>query len=1038
MKTTKILALIALLFVQTLLFAQNKVMVTGVVTDEDGQPMPGAGVVEKGTTNGSVTDLDGNYSIVVPATATLEFNFIGYGTEEAPVKGRKVLNIQLSPDRTLLDESVVIGYGTVKRSDLTGSISSVGAKAVKDFKTASVTEALGGKIAGVSITASDGTPGEGYDIKIRGIGSLNGETSPLYIVDGYEVESLDYLANQDIASIDVLKDASAAAIYGARGANGVIVVTTKSGREGRPQISYNGSVSYRSLSKKLDVLSAYEFVKLQMEAFPTKYANTYYSTNLDDDGNPYKYTSLDDYKNVAGIDWQDEAFNDTWSQSHDISIMGGTKDSQYSLSFSHFDEDGIFTNSGYTKNTGRFKLFQKVNKWANFNVSVSYTGTDKTGVGTGGGLLANLLMYRPTGGLSVTDEELLTSMYDPLGTSDGSFDSNQSNPVIQAESVEDETRQEQWIANGSITLRLMKNLTFKTSGTYNASYRRRDIFYGEGTSQAYRNGSYYGSSQTYRYLKWQNSNVLTYSQKFNKKHNVNVTLGHEISYNSTEYVYGQAEDFPIDDLGTDNLGLGATPTAVETSKTDKKLLSFFARAFYSYDDRYMITGTIRADASTVFSEDNKWGYFPSFAAAWTISNEEFMKPVDWVSMLKLRLGWGIVGNDRISSYLSLDLYDNSKYGWGSSQVTVLNPSQLANKDLKWEGSETINIGVDFSIFNSRVNLTVDGFVKNTKDLLLAQNLALVTGFSSQWQNVGKIRNKGIEITINSINIDKRAFSWSTDFNVSFIKNTLVALQDGTDYIMSLTGFNSNFTAYDYVSYVGSTIGDMYGFVYDGVYQYSDFNIAADGTMTLKEGVADITDHAGTDVVPGMVKYKDIDGDGVITSDDRTVIGNGYPDWYGGITNSFNFYNFDFSFMFQFSVGNDIYNATRLYATQTNNQRSNALAEVKDRWTSTNASNSVPAWDGYVKSEMYSRFIEDGSYLRLKNITLGYTIPSRITRKAYISRLRVYASAQNLFVLTKYSGYDPEVNTKSSPLMPGFDWGAYPKAQVFTFGIELQL
>lgn len=1019
--------------------AQNRITVIGTVIDETGEPMIGAGVMENGnTSNGTVTDIDGKFRITVPATATLVFNYLTYKTEYVEVRGRKSIDVKLVPDNNVLDEVVVVGYGTMKKSDLTGSVASVSAKAIEDFKTASVVEALGGQIAGVNIVASDGTPGAGYDIKIRGVGSVNGDTSPLFIVDGFEVDNIDYLANQDIQSIEVLKDASASAIYGARAANGVFLVTTKSGKDGRVSIDYNGSATYRVLSKRIALLSPYEFVKLQVEANPTKYGTTYYRNGENSSGEPYQYQTAEDYlADGIGVDWQDEAFRPTWSQNHEVSVRGGNKDTKYTMSFSHFDEDGIFSNSGYRKDNARIKFSQKIVKWLNFDVTVNYTNTLKTGTGTGGGLLANLLRYRPTGGLNVSDYTLRYSMYDPLSMSETNFNSSDNNPILQAESVDDNRKSEQWIASASLNFSLAKHLSFKTSATYNATYTRRDLFYGEQSNQAYRGGGVYGSTQTTRSLRWQNSNVLTYKNKFAKKHSVEAMLGHEVSYNGTEYLLGQAKDFPFSQLKNDNLGLGATPSQVATSKAENMRLSFFARAFYSYADRYMITGTIRGDASTVFSARHKWGFFPSFSGAWNISNEAFLKDVKWLSALKLRAGWGTVGNDRISNYLSMNLYSSSKYGLGSSQVTVLTPKQIANENLKWEGSTTTNVGIDFSVLDTHLNLSVDGFIKDTKDLLLAQNLAHVTGFDSQWQNIGKIRNKGIEVALNSVNFNRRNFFWSTNFNISFIKNTLVALQDGTDYMFSRSGFNSNFSSYDYVAYLGSALGDMYGYVYDGVYQYSDFEVAPGGGMTLKKGVADISDHAGKQVQPGMVKYKDIDGDGIITTEDRAVIGNGQPDWYGGLTNTFSFYGVDFSFMFQFSYGNDIYNATRMFCTQSNSDRANQWAEVADRWTVTNASDLVPSYDGYVPSELYSRFIEDGSYLRLKNITLGYTFPEKLTRKAYLNKLRVYVTAQNLFCLTKYSGYDPEVNTLSSPLMPGFDWGGYPKSKAFTFGLELQ-
>ena len=1035
MNSRRLLVSLLLMVVSLTAFAQKPITVEGIVYDENDAPLIGVGVLQAGTQNGAVTDIDGKFSVKVPKDAILIFSYIGYKDQEVPVNGRPSMIVKLEPDNTILDEVVVVGYGTMKRSDLTGSVASVSSKNIEGFKTASVVEALGGQVAGVNITAADGTPGGGYDIKIRGVGTLNGDAGPLYIVDGFEVANIDFLANQDIQSIEVLKDASASAIYGARAANGVVLVTTKDAKVGHPQITYNGSASYRTLSKRLDVLNPYDFVDLNITQNETKYKDGYFRPNTED--KEYKYNSMEDYLDVAGIDWQDEAFRPTWSQSHDVSIMGGTKDSRYTGSFSYFDENGMFPNSGYKKINGRVKLYQRITKWLTFNGSLNYTNSRKTGIGTGGSTLANLLRYRPTGGLGATDYELRHSMYDPEALKNGEdFNSSIVNPILQAESVDEIRKQEQWIANASLTAEIIKGLTFKTSFTYNANYQRNDTFYREQSSQAFRAGGVYGQSRMGRNLRWQNSNVLNYKKTFKKKHKTEFMLGHEVSFQGYEYLEGQAKDFPLEELGPDNLGIGAKPSRVATSRTENMRLSFFARAFYNYDDRYMLTGTVRADASTVFSPKHKWGFFPSFAFAWNISNEEFMQNATKVSNLKLRAGWGTVGNDRIANFLSMDLYENGKIGLGNEQSTILYPKHLPNKDLKWEGSTTANIGLDFGFFNSRLNFTLDGFIKDTKDLLLEQNLAFVTGFKSQMQNIGKIRNSGVELTINSINFNKKNFGWTTDFNISWVKNKLVALQDGTDYMTSRTEFNSNFSTNDYISRVGHALGDMYGYVYDGVYQFSDFNQTPEGKLELKPGVTDITPHAG-DVRPGMVKYKDVNGDGVITDKDRTVIGNGQPDFFGGLTNSFHIYGVDFSFMFQFSIGNDVYNATRLFCTQTQDERYNQLAEVKDRWTPTNASNTVPAWNGYKKTDVYSRFIEDGSFLRLKNITLGYTFPEKWMRKAYISKLRIYATAQNLFCITKYSGYDPEVSMKKSPLMPGFDWGAYPKSRVFTFGLELQ-
>ena len=1020
------------------LYAQNATL-KGVIVDETDTPLIGATVQVKGTSTGSITDFDGNYTIKANKGAVITFSYIGYKTQEIKFTGQPTVNIKMVPDNQTLDEVVVVGYGTMKRSDLTGSVASIAAKDVEGFKTSSVAGALGGQIAGVQITSTDGTPGAGFSINIRGVGTLTGDSSPLYIVDGFEVDDIDYLSNSDIESIEILKDASSSAIYGARAANGVVLISTKSGKIGKPIINYNGSASYRKISKKLDVLSPYEFVKLQGEV-NSKYSDSYFKTGNDDDGNPYRYQSLDDYIGVSGVNWQDETFNPTWSQDHSLSIMGGTEDTKYNASFSRYIENGIFKNSGFNKTTGNFRLDQKLSKSLSFNFTVNYALTNREGVGTSGdsgrfNMLAQILSARPTGGLKLTDEELLASAIDPEMLESGESLA-QVNPVKQTESVTNNKRAEMWSGNASATWQIIKGLTFKTSGTYNTTNNRTDIFYKDGSKEAYRNGQKpYGRTQMGRDVRWTNSNNLTWKQKV-KKHNYDIMLGHEVSFKSTEYLLGEAMDFPFDNLGNDYLGLGATPSRVESSYSEKTLLSFFARGNYNYDNRYLFTATVRADGSTVFSNKNKWGFFPSFSAAWRVSEEAFMKDVEWVSNFKVRLGWGIVGNDRISNYLSMDLYEANKYGIGNNTVTVLTPKQLKNANLKWEGASSVNLGVDLGFFDNRLNVTADFFIKDTKDLLLAQSLAHVTGFDSQMQNIGKIQNKGIELSLNSTNIQTRNFTWQTNFNISFIKNTLKGLASGVESMYARSGFDSNFTAYDYIATVGQSLGLIYGYEFDGIYQSSDFYTTPDNQLILKEGITNNARYGS--VKPGVVKYKDQDGDGIITTNDRTVIGNAMPKWYGGITNTFNYKGIDFSFMFQFNYGNDIYNATRLYATQSRSGRRNMLAEVADRWSPTNASNKVPSQDGYIVNDVYSRFIEDGSFLRLKNITLGYTLPHKWTRKFHASKLRIYATGQNLFCISGYSGYDPEVNSASSnPMTPGLDWGAYPKSRVFTFGIDLQ-
>jgi len=1017
----------------------QQVTLKGKVLDETGAPLKGAGIIVIGKDNKTSTNESGAFSIKVPQGETVMVTYVGYIEQVIRVGSQNDLVIRMQPETAFLQEVVVVGYSTVKRGDLTGSVSSIKGKDVEGFKSSSVLSALGGQIAGVQITQYDGEPGSGLNVNIRGIGTLTGDASPLYIVDGFEVSNLNFLPNTDVESIEVLKDASASAIYGARAANGVVLITTKSGKVGKPQINYSNASTYRTVNKTLDLLSPYEFVKLQAEVNPA-YANTYYRTGNDTDGTPFKYQSAEDYIGVQGINWQDEAFRPTWSNDQNVSVSGGIETTKYNFSINRYNENGIFQNSEFGRTAAKMRINQKLNKKISVDATINYGKTMRSGVGTTAdngrfNMLAQIFSARPTGGLRVDDETLLTSAIDPEMLEEGTSLA-QVNPIVQTESVVNDRASELWSTNLSVNWEIMKGLTFRSAGTYNTTNTRNDLFYRNGSKEAFRNGQKpYGQTQMGKNLRWTNYNNLTWKKKIDTKNSYDVMLGQELSFNSSEYLLGQAMDFPFDNLGNDNLGVGATPSRVETGYSDKKLLSFFARANYNYDNKYLLTATLRADGSTVFSDKNKWGYFPSFAAAWRISQEDFMKDIKAISDLKLRLGWGVVGNDRISNFLSLDLYETSKYGIGNTTNTVLLPKQLRNANLKWEGSSTINMGIDWGFLNNRLTMVTDFFIKDTKDLLLAQSLAELTGFSSQYQNIGKIRNKGFELGITGKPILKKDFSWETNLNISFIKNELVALQSGANAMYTRSGFDSNFTENDYAAIVGQSLGLIYGYEFDGIYQHSDFNTTPDGKLVLKDGV---TNSNKVSPAPGMVKYKDQDGDNTITTNDRTVIGNAIPKWYGGINNTFTYKKVDLGVMVQFNYGNDIYNATRLYATQSRSGRRNMLAEVADRWTPTHASNKVPSTNGYTTNEVYSRFVEDGSFIRLKSVSLGYTLPTEWSKKAYMSRARVYASGQNLLTFSGYSGYDPEVSTAgNNPMTPGLDWGAYPRSKVFTFGLEVQ-
>ena len=595
----------------------------------------------------------------------------------------------------------------------------------------------------------------------------------------------------------------------------------------------------------------------------------------------------------------------------------------------------------------------------------------------------------------------------------------------------DINRKERNAVSGQVygTVSFLKDFTATVRGDlYNVNNTEKAFnnpYCGDGAANNGRLSKMHARTREYRFTQ-----ELTWGHDF-KQHHIDVLLAHESFKHSYNYDFMMKEQMKVS--GNTEMSNFAKMTSIDGYTQEYTTESYLSRARYNFAERYFVDASFRRDGSSRFYEP--WGNFWSLGASWIISQEKFMKNLTWIDNLKFRVSYGEVGNDAGADYYA---YKELFYSDVNAGIGAFYKIQIPNKNLKWEGSNTTNLGIDLGFFDNRLNLTAEFFIKNTKDLLLSQSLAHITGFDSQMQNVGKIQNKGIELSLNSTNIQTRNFTWQTNFNISFIRNTLKSLASGVNYMQARSGFDSNFTSYDYMAIVGQSLGLIYGYEFDGIYQYSDFySVPGSSTLILKEGVTS-NPSLGNRLSPGAVKYKDQDGDGVITTKDRTVIGNALPKWYGGITNTFNYKGIDFSFMLQFNYGNDIYNATRLYATQTNTQRRNQLAEVADRWSPTNASNKVPRYNGYVVNDVYSRFVEDGSFLRLKNITLGYTLPHKWTRSFHVSKLRVYATGQNLFCLNNYSGYDPEVSTASkSPMTPGLDWGAYPKSRVFTFGIDLQ-
>ena len=1025
MKKNLLITCVMLLFAITSM-AQNKITISGVVTDKTGETVIGASVRVKGQeSKGSITDINGKYQIVdVASNATLIFSYIGMREQEIAVNGRSTINVKMEEDSQLIDEVVVVGYGSAKKRDLTGSIVTVKADEIASKPSTNPLASIQGKVAGVQVV-NTGRAGQDPEIRVRGTNSING-FKPLYVVDGLFTDNINYLNTADIESMEILKDPSSLAIFGVRGANGVIIITTKRAKIGKTMVNINSSVGWKVIYDRVGVTNAEEFKMLYNEQL------------ISQGSDPYDYTQW-----TGNTDWQDEIFQTGFLTNNNVSITGATDKSKFYLGLGYVMEEGSIKTEKLNKFTVNLNSEYSVTDFLRFGFQLNGVRAKYPDAkGVDGALKAAPIA--PTHDL---ESGLIHTLPD--------FQRAQVwNPLIETELRGAHNKSENYRVAGNVfgEIDILKNLTFKATFSmdyasnngrtyqpivkvYDPTVSGNIATLGTGKTEV----SQFKENET----KVQSDYVLTYTNSFdNGNHNLTATAGFTTYYNSLSRLDGARKQgvglvIPNDpDKWFVSIGDAATATNGST-QWERSTLSMLARVIYNYKGKYLFNGSFRRDGSSAFSyTGNEWQNFFSLGGGWLMSEEEFMKDLDWMSNFKVRFGWGVVGNDRITNYLSMDLYTDNKYGIGNNTVTVLTPKQLKNSDLKWEGSSTVNLGLDLGFFDNRLNLTADFFIKNTKDLLLAQSLAHATGFSSQWQNIGKIQNKGIELSLSSTNIQTKDFNWQTNFNISFIKNTLEALSSGEQYRLARSGFDSNFTGDDYIAKVGESLGLIYGYEFDGIYQADDFYTNTNGQLVLKEGITDNTRYSGG-VKPGVVKYKDQDGDGKITTADRTVIGNAMPKWFGGITNTLEYKGIDFSFMFQFNYGNDIYNATRLYATQSRSSRRNMLAEVADRWSPTNASNLVPSYDGYITNDVYSRFVEDGSFLRLKNITLGYTLPQKWTSKFYVSKLRVYATGQNLFCWNNYSGYDPEVNSLNDPMRPGLDWGAYPKSRVFTFGIDLQ-
>ena len=1066
----------------TTTIASQELNVIGQVSAADiSGPLPGVTVIEKGTSNGVATDFDGNYNITVSnPSATLIFSYIGYVTKEVAVNDQSEINVSLEADVNQLDEVVLIdyGYGKVKRQDMTGSVATMSAKEISKIPVSSAAEALSGRLPGVNVTTADGEPGADIKIRVRGGGSITQDNSPLYVVDGFIVSSINDIPPNDIANIDVLKDAAATAVYGAQASNGVIVITTKSPIAGKVSISYNNFFQFNTLpeDRRYEVLSPYEYVLANYE-----YAKLQGQSSVDNFEKYFgKYDDIELYKSKPGTDWQDELFGGSrLSQYHNIAISGGTDMTKMRLSVSRNDDEGLLTGSAYERTAVNFKLNQKLADPLRLDVSTRITNSVIDGAGTSNNAqlkIKDAVQARPVNGIA---DELEIDLNQP--NNDDDYQQFLLSLVDPTELVKQDWRkrtENSYVLNAGLTWSIFSDLDFKTTFTTEKKFREDLRFYGPLTGESFNNGGSMPLGQkdnrendSYRWL-----NTLNYKKNWGEDYKLDFLLGFEMSSAGGKRSFIRAEDFRLsiapDELFA-NMAFGRVDRLLTSEDTDVNRRSLFGRLDFQLQDKYIWTLTFRGDESSRFAKENRLGIFPALAFAWKLKNEDFLKNADFIDELKLRITYGETGNDRIDPTATQFLFGattNRGPGFGNIDNVYYTPSSdvLYNPDLKWETTVTNNIGLDFAFFNSRLRGSFDYYKNETRDLLLESAIPNNTGFENQWDNVGSTSNQGVELGLNSYIIENTDFSLSANFNIGANTFKIESL-DGTNERF----FRSNWASTDlnnindYYLQVGGKVGDIYGYVTDGMYTVNDFESydEASGDYILKDGIASSGGVVGnTNIRPGFLKLKDLDGNGEINADDRQVIGNALPDFQGGFGVNARYKGFDVSIFFNYQYGNDVYNTGKIqynqfrrvtYGNMLNTMNSdnrftyididgqytgipggvvtdlNQLQQLngdKDIWSH--------ASHGIAGAVVHSWAIEDGSFLRLNNLTFGYNFPKQWISKVGLSQFRLFATGRNLHIWTNYSGYDPEVSSSGGGLTPGVDYSSFPRSRSYTIGLNL--
>lgn len=972
------------------MFAQQ-ITVQGVVKDQTGETVIGASVMEKGTTNGTITGIDGDFSLNMSPNGTLVVSFVGYKTQEVQVKGQKQLQVVLSEDAEMLDEVVVIGYGTMKKSDLTGAVSSIGNKDIKDSPVSNLGQAIQGKISGVQIVDA-GKPGDNVSIKIRGLGSIN-NCDPLVVIDGVPTDlGLSSLNMADVERLDVLKDASATAIYGSRGANGVVMITTKRGTEGKGKLAVSANYSFQNATNVPSLLNAAQYAELSNDMMVNSGRNP----------NP-EWANPSELG--AGTDWMDELLRTGVMQNYTVSYSGGNEKSHYYVSGGFLDQSGIVKSVNYRRFTFQSNSDAQVLKWLKFSNNITFSAdTKKSGSYNIGDALKALPIY------PVKNED--GSWSGPDGNSE--WYGSTRNPIGPTELNKSQTDGYNFLANLTAELTFTKWLKFKSTFGYDAKFWFIDNFtpkYNWKPTPTEETSRYKSDNKSFTYL-W--DNYFLFDHTFAEKHRVGLMAGMSAQWNTNDYLNAQKNVFMFDNVH--EMDNGEEMYAIGGNETEWALLSYMARVNYSYEDRYLLTATIRRDGSSRFGKKHRWGTFPSVSVAWRASQEKWFPKNDYINDLKVRAGYGVTGSQAsVGNYSYLASYNTSVYPFGisSGNQTALVSSTLANPYIHWEEVAQTNIGFDASLFNSRVMFSFDAYLKETRDMLVKASIPITSGFedtTTTYTNAGKVRNQGIEMSLHTINLTGE-LGWETNLTATYNKNKIKDLNsDVPYYINQINNSYVTMLAKDY------PINVFYGYVTDGIFQ----NQSEVNTHAVQPGAE-----------PGDIRFRDLNNDGVINDSDRTVIGNPNPSWLFSMNNSLSYKGFELSVFLQGIAGNKIYNANNIDNTGMA-AAYNQTTDVLKRWQGEGTSNSMPRavfGDPNQNTRVSDRFVENGSYLRLKNITLSYTFPKQWLQKAYIENARLSLSCENVATITGYSGFDPEVGIN------GIDQNRYPISRTFSLGLN---